>query len=68
MQFITSKADSRPSRDFPLYLRPEWRTTYPRLGRLRALDALAGMPDRTPRPLPYHLQVRARQTLAMAAE
>jgi hypothetical protein len=71
MQFITPKPNSPPARHFPvwpLYLRPEWNTTLPRQRRMQAIAVIATRPCRTPRPLSYHLQVRATRTLFMAAE
>jgi hypothetical protein len=44
-----------PPRDFPLVLRAEWRTdNNPRLGRLRALAAIATR-RKTERPAPYQI-------------
>lgn len=69
MHLFKTETLDLPPRDFPLYLRPEWRTNHPRFGRLRALAALTAKQDRTPRPIPFEMRPRrARQSLGIAAE
>lgn len=68
MQLFKTDTTDLPPRDFPLLLRAEWRTTHPRFGRLRALESVTAVTARTPRPIPLHERVRARQRQAIAAE
>lgn len=51
---LMKRAPVLPPRDFPLVLRAEWRTDRlnPKLGRLRALAAIA-LRRKAERPAPY---------------